>query len=104
MTSRVCGWVKWSDRERIEKTGFTIIGASNTNAPLVDECKAHLEWRLHGTQEVGSGFVVFGEIVAASIWDRILDVEPGRRYEVLGQIVFLEAGMFARISEVAGLE
>lgn len=100
MASKVYGCIKWSGQERIDKTGFTIIEASKIYAPLVDECKAHLECRLHATCEVGSGCVLFGEIVVASIWEKILGVEPEKRYGLLDQIVFLEEGMFARINKV----
>ena len=101
IASKVYGCIKWSGQERIQKTGFTIIEASKIYAPLVDDCKAHLECHLHSTKEVGSGFVIFGEIVAASIWEKILDVEPEKRYDLLDLIVFLEEGMFSRINKVS---
>lgn len=58
MASKVFKCIQWIGQERINKTGFTMINASKINAPLVDECKAHLECRLHSTKEVGSGFIV----------------------------------------------
>ncbi|MFX0090081.1 MAG: flavin reductase family protein, partial [Candidatus Hodarchaeota archaeon] len=82
IASKVYGCINWYGRERIEKTGFTMIEASEIYAPLVDECKAHLECRLISTKEIGSGFVVFGEIVIASIWDKILQVAYEKRYEL----------------------
>lgn len=104
LASKVFECIKWSGQERIEKTGFRIIQASKIYAPLVDDCKAHLECRLVGTKEVGTGFVVFGEIIAASIWDKILSAEDEKRYELLDQIVFLEEGLFARIDKVLRAE
>lgn len=101
MASKVYGCLEWFGLERIEKTGFTIIETSRINAPLVDESKAHLECRLHTTKEIGSGLVIFGEIVAASIWDKILHVEQEERYELLDQVVFLENGMFSSINKVS---
>lgn len=101
MASKVFECIQWFGKERIDKAGFKLIEASKINAPLVYECKAHLECRLHSTKEVGSGFVVFGEIVAASIWEEILHVEHVKRYELLDQIVFLEDGMFSRINKVS---
>lgn len=98
------GCIEWFGRERIEKTGFTIFEASKIFAPLVEECKAHLECRLFDTKDVGGGFVIFGEIVAASIWEKILDVERERRYEVLDQIVFLENGLFARVNKASRVD
>lgn len=93
--------VQWFGRERIEKTGFTLIDASKINAPLVDECKAHLECHLHSTKELGDSIIIFGEIVAASIWEKILRVEHEKRYELLDQIVYLEDGIFSRIKKIS---
>ncbi len=101
MASKVFGCIEWFGRERIEKTGLTIFKASRISAPLVNECKAHLECRLFDTKDVGGGLVIFGEIVAASIWGKILGVERERRYELLDQIVFLENGMFARVNKAS---
>jgi hypothetical protein len=43
---------------------------------------------------LSSSVVIFGEIVAASIWDEILKASPDKRYELLDQIVFLEDGIW----------
>ena len=51
------------------------------------------------TKEIGSGFVIFGEMVAASIWGEILKAEPGKRYELLDQIMFLEDGVWGRVEK-----
>jgi len=101
MASKVFECIQQFGKERIDKTGFTLIEASKINAPLVHECKAHLECRLHSTLEVGSGFVVFGEVVHASIWEEILQVEYEKRYELLDQIVFLEDSIFSSITKTA---
>jgi len=101
MVSKVYGCTKWFGKGRIEKTGLTLIDASKIYAPLVDDCKAHLECRLHSTKEVGTSFVIFGEIVAASIWEEILHVEHEKRYKLLDQIVFLEEGIFSRINKIS---
>ncbi|MFX0097452.1 MAG: flavin reductase family protein [Candidatus Hodarchaeota archaeon] len=101
IASKAFRCVSWYGHERIERTRFTMIEASRIYAPLVDECKANLECRLASTKEIGSGFVVFGEIIIASIWERILQVEYKKRYELLDQIVFLEDGMFSRINKIS---
>ena len=97
MAKTVYGCLKWHGEERIEKCGFTPVPASKIGAPLVDECKAHLECRFIDAKEIGTGFVIFGEIVAASILDEILKAEPNKRYELLDQIVFLEDGVWGRV-------
>ena len=89
----VFGCLEWHGQERIEKCGFELAPASIIDARLVANCKAHLECRLTETKEVGSGFVIFGQIVAASIWDEIMKTEPNRRYEMLDQAMFLEDGV-----------
>lgn len=94
LAKTVYGSLQWQGTERIEKCGFTLVPASKIAAPLVDECKAHLECRLIDTREIGTGFVIFGEIVAASIWDEILRANRDRRYELLDQILFLEDGVY----------
>ena len=99
MAKTVYGCLKWSGEERIEKCGFTPVPASKIEAFLVDECKAHLECRLIDTKEVGTGFVIFGEIVAASIWEEILKVRPDKRYELLDQILFLEDRVYGNLGK-----
>lgn len=102
MASRVYDCIRWFGGERIEKSGFTITEASKIHAPLIDESKAHLECRLHSTKDIGGAFVVFGEIVAASIWEDIMrEPETEKRYELLDQIVFLENGLFSRINKIS---
>lgn len=101
LTSHVYSCIKWFGIERIKKLGFTLHDASKIDAPLINECKAHLECRLRSTKEVGSGFVVFGEIVAASIWEDVLKGETlQEKYELLDQIVYLESGIYARIVNI----
>lgn len=97
LAKTVFGCLQWHGRERIEKCGYTLSPAAKIDAPLIDQCRAHLECRLIDTKEVGTGFVVFGQIVAASIWDEIMKAEPEKRYELLDQIVFLEDGVWGTV-------
>jgi flavin reductase (DIM6/NTAB) family NADH-FMN oxidoreductase RutF len=99
MASAVYCCTKWSGRQRILKSGFKLVEASKIQAPLVDNCRAHLECRHHSTKTVSGAFVISGEIVAASIWDRIVHVDCKERYALLDQTVYLEPGMFARINK-----
>ncbi|MBI4576840.1 MAG: flavin reductase [Planctomycetes bacterium] len=95
LVERTFACVQWRGEERIRRSDFRLVPASTIRAPLVDDCKAHLECRLVGTQEVGSGFVLFGEVVAASIRDDLLALEPRARYARLDQALFLEEGLYA---------
>ena len=96
--------IRWQGAERIERSGFKLTPASSIEAPLVDDCRAHLECRLHGTQEVGSGLVVFGEIVAGSILEEIAALEPRDRYPALDQALFLEEGLYATVERARPAE
>lgn len=87
--------IQWKGEERIQRSGFRLVPASAIRAPLVDDCKAHLECRLVDTKEIGSGFVLFGEIVAASIRDDLLNPEPRARYAGLDQAMYLEEDLYA---------
>ncbi|MBN1630003.1 MAG: flavin reductase, partial [Thermoleophilia bacterium] len=89
--------IRWQGAERIERSGFKLTPATAIEAPLVDDCRAHLECRLHGTREVGSGLVVFGEVVAASILEEIAALDPRDRYPALDQALFLEEGLYATV-------
>jgi flavin reductase (DIM6/NTAB) family NADH-FMN oxidoreductase RutF len=100
MAQKVFTCLKWRGLERIEKLGFRMVPASQIQAPLVEDSKAHLECRLHESKEIGSGLVIFGEIVAASIWEEILRVEPLKRYQLLDQILYLEEGVFSRVLDI----
>jgi flavin reductase (DIM6/NTAB) family NADH-FMN oxidoreductase RutF/uncharacterized protein YciI len=99
MAAKTYGCIEWSGQERIEKIGITLSPAGKVGTPLVDQCRAHLECVLHSTKEVGSGFIIFGEIVAASIREDILAVLPQDRYRLLDQVIFLENGLFSRVRD-----
>jgi flavin reductase (DIM6/NTAB) family NADH-FMN oxidoreductase RutF len=92
--------IKWSGQERITRSGLTLIKASEIKAPLVAECRAHLECRLRSIQEMGGAMIVFGEIVAASIWEDILRAKGARQYELLDQVLYLEERIASRIGEI----
>lgn len=97
MASRVYQCIQWSGSERIERLGARLVEATQIDAPLVDDCRAHLECRLIETRDIGSGLVVFGEIVAASIWEEILCHDHEKRYELLNQALYLEGSLFSSI-------
>jgi uncharacterized protein len=85
--------LRWSGAERIEKMGIRLVPARAIGAPLVEQCRAHLECVLRGTHEIGSGLVVFGEIVSASIDEELLALPRAQRYAAFRQALFLEDGL-----------
>ncbi len=101
IAGKVFECVNWHGRERIEKTEFKLVGAARINAPLVDDCPAHLECVLHSSQIIGGGLVVFGEIIHASMRENIMNADPETRYKLLDQILFLENGVFAGINDIS---
>lgn len=101
---KIYGCIKWFGRERLERCGFTLSKANKIKAPLVNECRAHLECELHDAMNVGSGLVVFGKIVAASVWDEILNQEPDIAYKNLDQILYLENNLYSIIDRVHRVE
>ena len=101
MADNVFGCLKWRGMERIEHMGLGLTNGRKIGAPLVDDCRAHLECVLRDTKELGSGFVVFGEIVAASVREDIVNAPPEERYKKLDQILLLEDGVFSRVENVA---
>ncbi|MCP4178394.1 MAG: flavin reductase family protein [bacterium] len=100
ISEEVYNCIKWSGKDRIEKTNFSFSPSKKISAPIINECKAHIECKLLSTKEIGSGFIVFGEIVFISIWDEILKVKSEKCYELLDQIMFLENGMYSKIDYV----
>lgn len=100
----IYGCINWFGRERLEKCGFTLCEANKIKAPLVNECRAHLECELHEIMNVGSGLVVFGKIVAASVWDKILNQESEIAYKNLDQILYLEDNLYSNIDRVRKVE
>lgn len=99
MADKVYGCLESFGRERIEKMGITLSAAKKIDAFSVDQCPAHLECILRGTYEVCGSFVVFGEILSASIREDILSVPPRERYRLLDSILFLENALYARVRE-----
>jgi flavin reductase (DIM6/NTAB) family NADH-FMN oxidoreductase RutF len=93
--------IEWRGSERVKNSGFTFGPSTSVAPPLVNECKAHLECRLLDTKAIGSGFLIFGEIVAASIWDKIMgEEERDKRYQLLRQSVFQENGVVSALDSI----
>jgi len=104
MADTVFECIKWRGGERIERAGFEFEKARKIAAPLVKGCPAHIECELEDTRELGNGFVVFGEIVAAAVEEEILKGEAEKRYELLDMILFLEDGLWGRLGDVTRIK
>jgi flavin reductase (DIM6/NTAB) family NADH-FMN oxidoreductase RutF len=87
-----CNCIRWFGNERIEKSGLSLVEASKINAPLIFECKVHLECTLHNMYIHEHGFVVLGEVVSVSMWDKILHSESEEKYELLDLTIPCQGG------------
>lgn len=101
LAPKVFSCLNWYGAERIEKLGLHLTPADKINAPLVAEAKACLECKLVETKEIGTGLVVFGEIVGATIDEEIAKSNPEDRYKLLNQALFLESKLYASLSDAA---
>lgn len=100
MAEKVFDCIRWHGTERIEKAELTLFKAQKITAPLIDQCPAHLECKLIDTKEAGSGFIILGEIVAASIRADIAEADRNESYRLLDQIVFLEDRLYSHIRSI----
>jgi len=60
-----CGRTSGRNHDKFSETGLTPLPARKVKAPIVKECVAHLECKLHSQFETGDHTVFVGEIVEA---------------------------------------
>lgn len=86
--------------ERLHRAGLRLVPASSVRAPLVADCRAHLECRYLRSETFGGGEVfIFGTVVAAAIDAACTVGDDARRYRELGAFFFLETGLFAGLDQ-----
>jgi flavin reductase (DIM6/NTAB) family NADH-FMN oxidoreductase RutF/uncharacterized protein YciI len=83
--------------ERIRRSGLSVQPARTVAAPLIGECKAHLECKLESITRLGAEVVIFGRIVAAAIDEDCLGSCLADQYFRLRPIFFLEEGVYGSI-------
>ncbi len=81
--------------ERLNASGLTFLPAQRVAAPLVAECRAHLECALDDIKLYGEEVFLFGRVLAASIDAECLDGAPAEQYARLRPVFFLEDGPYA---------
>jgi len=84
-------------RERIARSGLTLLPARQVAPPLIAECKAHLECKLQAVTRLGAEVVVFGSIVGASIDQDCVGSSITDQYFRLRPVFFLEEGVYGSI-------
>ena len=62
-----CGRVSGRNVNKFEATGLTAFPARKVKAPIIKECIAHLECKLHQKISAGDHTLFIGEIVAAYV-------------------------------------
>lgn len=60
-----CGRVSGKDHDKFKESGLTPIPARKVKPPIIKECVAHLECRLHSKLVTGDHTVFVGEVVEA---------------------------------------
>ena len=86
--------------ERLQASGLTLVPAQRVAAPLVAECRAHLECELDDVKLYGEEVFIFGRVVAASIDAECLEGEAEQRFERLRPVFFLENGLYGELGPV----
>lgn len=97
LAERIWAMLGSHGRERIQRSGLSLLPARQVAPPLIAECKAHLECKLESISRLGAEVVVFGRIVAAAIDEDCLGSSLADQYFRLRPIFFLEEGVYGSI-------
>jgi flavin reductase (DIM6/NTAB) family NADH-FMN oxidoreductase RutF len=88
----VCGRISGRDHDKFSETGLTPLPARKVKAPILKECIAHLECKLHSQFKTGDHTVFVGKIVEAyadkGVFTDKYDVDKARMLYHLGGNVF----------------
>ncbi|MGB9741167.1 MAG: flavin reductase family protein [Candidatus Bathyarchaeia archaeon] len=84
----LCGTVSGRDHDKFKETGLTPLPAKKVNAPIIKECVAHLECKLHSQFPAGDHTIFVGEIVEAyadrETFDGVYNLEKAKMIFHLG--------------------
>jgi flavin reductase (DIM6/NTAB) family NADH-FMN oxidoreductase RutF len=87
-----CGRTSSRNNDKFAETGLTPVSARKMKAPIIKECVAHLECKLHSQFKTGDHTVFVGEIVEAyaniGIFTDKYDIDKARMLFHLGGNVF----------------
>ena len=87
-----CGRTSGRDHDKFSETGLTPIPARKVKAPIVKECIAHLECKLHSKIKTGDHTIFVGEILKAyadrDVFTDKYDLDKARMLYHLGGNVF----------------
>lgn len=87
-----CGKISGRSHDKFSETGLTPLPARKVKAPIVKECIAHLECRLHSKFKTGDHTIFVGEVVEAyadkDVFTDKYDISKARMLFHLGGNVF----------------
>ncbi|MDR2944731.1 MAG: flavin reductase family protein [Methanosarcinales archaeon] len=82
------GLISGRDEDKIEKAGLTAVRAEKVNAPYIKEFPMHLECKLTDRMNLGSHFVLIGQIIDVKAEEEILDHKDSIEIQKLKPIIY----------------
>ncbi len=87
-----CGRISGKNHDKFAETGLTPLPARKVKAPIIKECIAHLECKLHSQFKTGDHSIFVGEVVEAyankDVFSDKYDIKKARMLFHLGGNVF----------------
>jgi len=87
-----CGRTSGKNHDKFSETGLTPLPARKVKAPIIKECIAHLECKLHNQFKTGDHTIFVGEIIEAyadkGVFADKYDIDKARMLFHLGGDVF----------------
>jgi flavin reductase (DIM6/NTAB) family NADH-FMN oxidoreductase RutF len=87
-----CGRTSGRDHDKFTETGLTPMPARKVKAPIIKECIAHLECKLHSQFKTGDHTIFVGEVIAAyankDVFTDTYNINEARMLYHLGGNVF----------------
>ena len=87
-----CGRTSGRDHDKFSETGLTPLPARKVKAPIIKECIAHLECKLHNQLKAGDHTIFVGEVIEAyankGVFTDKYNIDEARMLYHLGGNVF----------------
>jgi flavin reductase (DIM6/NTAB) family NADH-FMN oxidoreductase RutF len=87
-----CGRISGKNHDKFSETGLTPLPARKVKAPIIKECVAHLECKLHSQFKTGDHTIFVGEVIAAyankGVFTDIYNIDKVQMLYHLGGSIF----------------
>lgn len=87
-----CGRISGKNHDKFSETGLTPLSARKVKAPIIKECVAHLECKLHSQFKTGDHTIFVGEVIAAyankGVFTDIYNIDKAQMLYHLGGNIF----------------